>query len=537
MEANFGILTLIPPLVAIVLCFKTKQVLPSLFIGLLIAALIIAGGNPLAAVALSLQTMVDNITDEWNAKLLLFTLFMGVGITFIWRLGGSFALTGAAKKHIKTRRGVCLGTWGLGMATSLNDCLVAAVDGNVFRDVCKDYRISSEKFSYVLDSTAAPSAAIFISDWIAYQIGMIGQGLAATGVAVSAVSVYVRSIPYNLYPILSLIFVGILMYTGRDYGPMLLAETRALLTGKFTADGSQPMLDVESELGEPLKDNPKILTFVLPIVTAIIVILFGLYWTGREGSGIMGILEQSDASTALLWGSFAMTVVGLIMALGSKKMNFNEAMQCYIEGFKLMILTASILVMAWSLSGIVQSMGLSAYVVSLIGTSFPFWLLIVIIFLLSMLVSFATGTSWGTMAIMTPLSIQLAYALTGDASVIPIVSGLVFSGAIFGDHCSPISDTTVMASIYSGADHIAHVRTQLPYALTVAVVVIILHTINAFTRVGPLVMIPVGVVVLYILQGVLHKFSLRKYDLHENYSRFMKRSVEELAGESPEKLV
>ena len=165
MDVNYGLLALLPPVVAITLCFATKQVLVSMFAGIFVGALVISGWNPLGAVALSLQTLAENMAD--NVILLLFTLFMGVGISFIWKLGGSFALAEAAKKKFKKRRSVCLGTWILGMLCSVNDCLVAAVDGNVFRDICKEYRISSEKFSYVLDSTAAPAAALFISDWIA----------------------------------------------------------------------------------------------------------------------------------------------------------------------------------------------------------------------------------------------------------------------------------------------------------------------------------------------------------------------------------
>lgn len=223
MEANYGILALIPPVVAIGLCFATKQVLISMFAGLFAGALVISNWNPFAAASYSLDALATNMAD--NVVLLLFTLFMGVGIAFIWRLGGSYALAEAAKRRFKKRRSVCLGTWGLGMVCSVNDCLVAAVDGNVFRDICKDYRISSEKFSYVLDSTAAPAAAFFISDWIAYQISMIGQGLDMAGITgITPVSAYINGLPFNMYSIFTLIFVGMMMYTGRDYGPMLKAE-------------------------------------------------------------------------------------------------------------------------------------------------------------------------------------------------------------------------------------------------------------------------------------------------------------------------
>ena len=490
MDVSYGILCLLPPVIAISLCFITKQVLISLFAGLFTGALVISGWNPISGVTYSLAVIVENMTDPDNAMLLLFTMFMGVGLSFIWRLGGSFALAEAAKKKFKKRRSVCLATWGLGMGTSINDCLVAAVDGNVFRDICKEYRISSEKFSYVLDSTAAPAAAIFISDWIAYQIGMIGQGLEVAGITeVQPVAAYIQSIPFNMYSILTLIFVGILMYTGKDYGPMLKAEMRCMTTGKFTRDGANPMLNVGSDLGEPKKTKPMIRSFVLPIALALITILVGIFWTGRDAlpQGIMAVLETCDARSALLWGSFVMALTGIVIALSSRIMTFDETMTCIVDGFKLMVLTGAILIMAWSLGSITKQLGLAQYVIHLIGDNIPFGLLPPIVLLLSIGVAFATGTSWGTMAIMTPLAIPLAYSLTGDVTVAIGMSGAVLSGAILGDHASPVSDTTVMASIFSGADHIDHVQTQLPYALTVGGVIAVLYTIYGFTRIKDIV--------------------------------------------------
>ena len=419
MDVNYGLLALLPPVVAITLCFATKQVLVSMFAGIFVGALVISGWNPLGAVALSLQTLAENMAD--NVILLLFTLFMGVGISFIWKLGGSFALAEAAKKKFKKRRSVCLGTWILGMLCSVNDCLVAAVDGNVFRDICKEYRISSEKFSYVLDSTAAPAAALFISDWIAYQISMIGQGLDAAGITgTTAVSAYINGLPFNMYSILTLIFVGIMMYTGRDYGPMLKAEVRALTKGEFNGPEAKPMLDVGSELGEAKRTKPMIRSFVLPIAAAFVVIISGILYTGitnpdRTGADLMAILDACDAQLALYWGAFAMALMGIIIALTSKIMSFEETMTTIVDGFKLMSMTGAILVLAWSLGAITKSMGLGDFVATYVGGNIPTGLLPLLVLVCSCLVAFATGTSWGTMAIMTPLAIQLGYAITGDA--------------------------------------------------------------------------------------------------------------------------
>lgn len=227
------------------------------------------------------------------------------------------------------------------MLCSVNDCLVAAVDGNVFRDICKDYRISSEKFSYVLDSTAAPAAAFFISDWIAYQIGMIGQGLDAAGIdSITPMGAYIKSLPFNMYSIFTLLFVGMLMYTGRDYGPMLKAEVRALTTGQFTKPDAHPMLNVGHELGEPKRTKPMIRSFVLPIVVTFAIIIFGIIYTGmtnpdRAGTDFMSILDACDAQLALYWGSFGMAVTGIAVAPFSKILTFEDTMSTIVDGFKL----------------------------------------------------------------------------------------------------------------------------------------------------------------------------------------------------------
>ena len=375
METGYGFLALVPPVVAISLCFATKQVLISMFAGLFAGSLIMSNWNPFGACAFALDKIAVNMSG--NIVLLLFTLFMGVGISFIWKLGGSFALAAAAKKRFKKRRSVCLGTWGLGIACSVNDCLAAAIDGNVFRDICKDYRISSEKFSYVLDATAAPAAAFFISDWIAYQIGMIGQGLDAAGITgYTPVAAYLKTLPFNMYSIFTLIFVGMLMYTGRDYGPMLKAEARCLQTGEFNRSGAKPMLDVGSELGEAKQTKPMIRSFVLPIVITFAVIIFGIIYTGwtspdRTGSGIMDIFNVCDVQLALYSSCFAMAVTGILIALASKIMTFDETMTTIVDGFKLMALTGAILVLAWSLADVTKSMGLGDFVAHYVGGAIP----------------------------------------------------------------------------------------------------------------------------------------------------------------------
>lgn len=517
MEVDYGFWSLLPPLIAIILCFLTKQVLVSLFVGVLVGGIIISGGNPFGGVGYALDTIIGSMTDEWNASLLLFNLLMGAGVAFIWRLGGSKALTQWAKTKIRTKKSAGVGAWLLGILVFFNDYVNAAIVGNVFRDIYDDYKISTERLSYILDSTAAPVATFFISDWIAYQIGMIQSGIDAAGIeGVEAFPAYIRSIPYNMYCIFAVVLVGILAITERNFGPMLKAEYRSATEGKTVRDGGSPMLDVGYELGEPKDIKPMLMTFFLPLIVLVGVTLFGFWWTGRPGESIMEILGNSDPSKALLWGAFAMTVVGITLALTQKIMDLRETMDTFLQGLKLMLLACGILVLAWSLGTVTGDMQLADYIITLIGGNVSFAILPLIIFLFGMFISFSTGTSWGTMAILTPIAIPLAYKITGDANLAVLMAGVVFSGAIFGDHCSPISDTTVLASIFAGADHMDHVATQLPYALTAAVVAGVMYLLFGMAQINVGILIIAGLAALVALTYVLSGYYSRKYGLPQD---------------------
>ncbi len=518
MELDYGILALVPPLIAIVLSFITKRVLVSLFLGIFSGGLIISGWNPFAGVAYSLDAIVASITDDWNATLLLFNLLMGSGVAFIWKLGGSKALTNWARTKIKSRKAAGIGAWLLGVIVFFNDYVNAAIVGNVFRGITEEQRISTEKLSYILDSTAAPVATFFISDWIAFQIGMVKNGMDVANItSYNSFEAYILSIPFNIYCIFAVIFVFILAVTGKDYGPMLKAENRAVSEGKVVRDGAKPMMDVGYELGEPKDVKPMLMTFFLPIIALVAVTLFGFWWTGNSsvpGGSLMEILGASDPAKALLWGSFAMTLVGIIMSLTQKIMDIKETMDTFIDGLKLMLLASAILVLAWTLGGITGEMQLADYIISVVGENMPFGVLPIVIFLFGMVISFSTGTSWGTMTILTPIAIPLAYKLTGDPYLSVVMAGVVFSGAIFGDHCSPISDTTVLASIFAGADHIDHVSTQIPYALTVAGVAFVMYLLFGFLNLTPIILIPLGLVILVGLVYVLSNYYSKKYGIN-----------------------
>ncbi len=499
---------------AILLCFLTKRVLLSLFIGVFAGGLIILHGNPFTAIEYSLDTMIGSITDDWNARLLLFNMLMGSGVAFIWRLGGSKALTNWAKKKIKTNKQAGIGAWILGIIVFFNDYVNAAIVGNVFRDIYDEKKISREKLSYILDSTAAPVATFFISDWIAFQIGMIQSGMDAAGIkGVSAFSAYLHSVPLNLYSILAVLMVGIIVISGKDYGPMLKAEHRAKTTGKTIRDNAVPMMDVAQELGKENDAKPRLLTFFLPIAALVLVTLYGFWATGSEGKNLMEVLAKADPAKALLWGAFAMMFAGAGIAVYHRLMKVGEIMETVIDGMKLMLLACAILVLAWSLGKVTADMKLADYLIAVIGGSVPFHFIPVIIFILGMIIAFSTGTSWGAMTILTPIAIPLTYRMTGDVTTSVIMAGVVFSGAIFGDHCSPISDTTVLSSIFSGSDHMDHVSTQIPYALTAAFVSAVMYLLYGMFSLNPFILVVLGIALLIILTYILNSISRKKYNI------------------------
>lgn len=510
MEVDYGVLSVLPPLVAIILCFITKRVLVSLFIGVLTGGIIISTGNPFLGLTYTFDKIVVSMTDEWNTRLLIFNLLMGSGVAFIWRLGGSSALTKWARSKIKTKSQAGIGAWILGIVVFFNDMVNAAIVGNVFRDVYEEKKISKEKLSYILDSTAAPVATFFISDWIAFQIGMIQSGMDAAGIEGNAFTSYLQGIPFNIYCIFAVLFVGIIVISKKDFGPMYFAEKRARTTGKTIRDDASPMMDVGLELGKAKEDKPMLKSFFLPLFALVGVTLFGFYWTGKDGGGFTEILGASDPSKALLWGAFAMTFTGAFIALSNKLMKLKEVMETIIDGMKIMLLACSILVLAWSLGGITKDLKLAGYLITIIGDSIPFTIFPLIVFILGMVIAFSTGTSWGAMTILTPVAIPMAYSMTGDVYLSVVMGGIVFSGAIFGDHCSPISDTTVMASIFSGSDHMDHVSTQIPYALVCALVASIMYLLFGFFNINPFILIVVGLMILISIPYLLGNYYEKK---------------------------
>ncbi|ACM56966.1 Na+/H+ antiporter NhaC family protein [Halorubrum lacusprofundi] len=519
---TFGAISLVPPLLAIVLAIVTRKPILSLFLGIWSGGVIFTTSH---GVAQTLDWLVSSIGEStFNAKIMLIVLFLGAGVALIWRLGGANAIANTVTSSLDTQRKVGGATWLFGMLWFFDDYSNTAIVGTTMREISDEVQISREKLAYMIDSTAAPVATFGISSWVAYQLSMIREGYSAAGVSVEAGEVpgafalFLQSIPFNMYCLFAVVMVGIIVFSGRDFGEMLDAEHRSATEGKLLRDGAIPMQSAEDSLGEVLTDSPQLRYFAVPTLSLMAVVVGGAAYTGLGGSepgaSVFEIAGNAAFVDALLWGTFTMVAVALVMGVGSGIANLDEAMETVIDGFSMMLTALTILVMAWTIGSVTTALGTGIYVTNIAENFVTPTLLPVVVLVASAFIAFSTGTSWGTMAIVTPIAVPLAWSVGGATpALLPVAIGTVFSGAIFGDHCSPISDTTILSSTFTGADHIDHVRTQMYYATTVLVVAASLLTVWGATRITPLVLLPVGVVMLGGLVYVLSEFDANRKDV------------------------
>ncbi|TDP45907.1 Na+/H+ antiporter NhaC family protein [Aminicella lysinilytica] len=515
--SNYGILSLFVPLIAIVLSFVTKQVILSLSTAVFVGAVILNNGNVFHGFLRTCDTyIIATVTDTWDITLMLFILSVGGLIAVMARMGGTQAMALAMAKKAKTAEHALIYTWIMGIIIFFEDMANSLIVGPTMRPVTDEMKISREKLSYVIDSTAGPVTDMaFISSWVAYEIGMIGIAFTAAGMTVSnAYGIFVQTVPYRFYNIFAIALVIILILEQKDYGPMYKAEKRARLTGKLYQDGSKPMMSKELDAMNVKEGVPlRMRNAIVPILTFIIITLLSMWYTGKgynEPFGLKGIQNafgNCDSAASIFYAVIIASIVCIVMAVVQHIMTVKEAIDVWLDGCKELLLTVSILLFAWTSGNIMGELGTGSYISELVGGNIPGFVLPVILFAVSCLVSFSTGTSYGTTAIMIPIAFPLALAITGGTvdsyAVLTIAS--VTSGAIFGDHCSPISDTTIMSSMGSAADLMDHVRTQIPYAITAAIVAGVVGFIPASLGVSPWILIPIGIAVLYFVVRVLGK--------------------------------
>jgi Na+/H+ antiporter NhaC len=408
----------------------------------------------------------------------------------------------------------------MGLLIFFDDYANTLIVGNTMRPITDRYRISREKLSFIVDATAAPvTSLVIVSTWIGYEIGLIQDVFKAQNVGLDPYMTFIYSIPYRFYVILMLLFIPIVIFSKRDMFSMYGAEKRARATGDCLKPGTTPIAGEElQDMDQDGRIEPRALNAVIPICILIFGVLLGLWWTGRgailesggetalAGASLRDILGSSNSFQALIWASFTASVVAIIMIVTQRIMSLKDAMLISVNGMKSMLMAVVILSLAWGLGGVLSDIKTADCVAQLVSDSVPVQVLPLIIFLVSSVIAFATGTSWGSMAILFPISVppvlQLSAGLPADqaSAVLYAAIGSILSGTVFGDHCSPISDTTIMSSIASSIDHMDHVGTQMPYALLVGVIACTLGYLPAGFAFSPWLGILLG---LLLLTGIV----------------------------------
>jgi len=472
---NYGFWSLVPPLLAILLCIILREALISLLFAVWVGATILNHGNLWAGITKTADTLISSVADSWNASIILFFFLVGGLMGIIFFSGGGQAFLENISKKAKDSKMAQIFAWLGGIVIFLDDYANAAFVGNLFRPLSDKYHVSREKLAYIVDSTAAPVSSIFlISTWIGYQVGVIGDALPES-VTVSPYFLWLHSIPYSFYSIFAIIMVGLVAYTGRDFGPMLKAEYRARTTNELWAKDSRP-LSGTTELKVAKNASLKPINLWLPLAVLIILSFYFMWVTGggSEAESLTVAISDADSMLSILYGTIIAFVVAMVMYLFQKIASVSEIMDAFMGGARMMVYATLVLISAWSIGSICSDLGTAAYVIGAVeGVMSPIALPI-ITFILSAFIALATGTSWGTMAIVTPIVVPLAVNM---GTPLPIAISAVLTGAVMGDHCSPISDTTVMSSTFAGSDHIDHVRTQLPYAVTVALIAAVCYVL------------------------------------------------------------
>lgn len=486
--------SLLPPVVAIVLALITKEVYSSLFVGILVGAVFYAGFDfEMTVNHLFSAGFTGVISDSYNVGILVFLVILGTMVAMMNKAGGSAAFGRWAKEHIHTRVGAQLATILFGCLIFIDDYFNCLTVGSVMRPVTDSHKISRAKLSYLIDATAAPVCIIApISSWAAAVTGFVkGE---------DGFSIFINAIPYNFYAILTILMMVAMVFMKFEFGSMRKNELNALKGDLFTVEDMPFAADVD-EKGNP---NGRVIDLVVPVALLILCCVIGMIYTGGffSGESLVTAFSGSDASVGLSYGSFFALLLSILFYMVRRVISFKDAMNCLPEGFKAMVPAILILVMAWSLKGMTDSLGAAPFVAEMMKHSAKGMLnfLPAIIFLVACGLAFASGTSWGTFGILIPIVVAVFEGSNHTMMIISISACM--AGAVCGDHCSPISDTTIMASAGGQCDHVNHVNTQLPYALLCAAVSFVTYIVAGFAQ-RAWIALPFGIVLMLAVLAVI----------------------------------
>ena len=528
-------MSILPPLIAIVMALLFKEVFSALFVGLFSGTLIIYSfqeGSILTAFfkaifAISDTYIIQSLTDSGHISIIVFSMLIGAMVNLITKNGGMQGVVNKLSKFANSHRSGQLVTWILGVLIFFDDYANTLVVGNTMRPVTDKLKISREKLAYIVDSTAAPVASIaMITTWIGIELSYIQSATSQININESPYSIFLNSLPTRFYPFFTLFFILMLVIMKRDFGPMYKAEKRSR-TGERNPENivSKEKLNEEESIHISENIPTRWYNAGIPVLIVILGTFAGLIYTGWDttiwndsniafGTKLSHIIGSSDSYLALLWSSLSAVLVAAALSISQGILNLKKTIDALVSGFKTMLTAILILILAWALADITKDMHTADFISNLlIATDVPPEFLPTFTFILSALIAFSTGSSWGTMAILYPLILPASWALCHSAGMNNIESMNIFyitvsailAGSVLGDHCSPISDTTILSSLASSCNHIEHVRTQLPYALTVGSVAIFAGLLPAAYGVSSWLLIPLGFTILFLIVKFIGK--------------------------------
>lgn len=498
---HYGFISILPPIIAILLAIKTKNVLFSLFIGLLFGSTAIAGWNPVLGFANLIPNYIyAQIASDSNVQSLTNLLIIGGFVALIGATGGAAAFAKTAGRIINNKKKAEISMWLGGLFVWFSDSANSLLVGPIFQPIGDKFKVSREKFAYILDSTSSPICAMVpIISWGVYIMGLIQAELDIyTEINLSSWQIFVGAVPFQFYSILTLLMVGFISYTQFDYGPMLKAQRRAE-SGQLLREGAVPLRNTkEAKLPEGIESQAKMV--LIPLAALLIVMFTVFVLNGFPKESLKGTVIRQGISLGFIVGG----ILATIFSVKGKILTLKDAESTVFDGMKDMVYLMVLMVFAWSLGSVCKGLGTAYFIMDATEGFLNPGFLPVILFIVGCCMSLPTGSSWGPYAILMPIGIPIA--ITMGAPVLVTVAAII-SGGLFGDHCSPLSDTTLLASMGAACDHIDHFKTQIPYALTVAIVSSVLYIIAGFYEVS-IIVIP-GIIVLFALIYVLHKLSIK----------------------------
>jgi len=535
-------MSVLPPLIAILMALIIREVFSALFLGLLIGGVIISAYSGYSifislfkGIFLIVDTyIIESLLNTGHLSIIIFSMMIGAMVTLITQNGGMKGVINILSRYASKPRSGQFITWLLGILIFFDDYANTLVVGNTMRPVTDRLRISREKLAYIVDSTAAPVASVaLVTTWIGAELSYIQDGLDVIGLNESAYNIFLNSLLYSFYPVFALALILILVYRNVDYGPMFRAEKKARLEGikyeSYIAENTSQVPDMEAREGI----RPRWYNAVVPVFIVITGTFAGLIYTGwdpqvwsDQSTGIGGKLSatigNSDSYRALLWSSLAGVLTAILLTVGQRLMSLKESIEGLMSGFKTMLTAVLILTLAWAIALMTEHLHTAVFISEgKLQLSISPYIIPAITFILAALVAFSTGSSWGTMAILYPLLLPSTWLITSESgldyqasmAIFYNVVSAVLAGSVLGDHCSPISDTTILSSLASSCNHIEHVRTQLPYAITAGAVAIFAGTLPAAYGVHPAILFPLGIILLI---GITYLFGRRNPQIPEN---------------------